>query len=109
MYIIGGLIKTMAGADIRDGCIRIRDGKIAEIGKRDEVAFHPAPCERVIEVRDGLIMPGIIEAHCHMGITEEKKGMEGDDCTVIKLSPQLRSSSSSIPYPNITMIWISPC
>lgn len=46
MYIIGGLIKTMAGADIRDGCIRIRDGKIAEIGKRDEVAFHPAPCER---------------------------------------------------------------
>ena len=51
MYIIGGLIKTMAGADIRDGCIRIRDGKIAEIGKRDEVAFHPAPCERVIEVR----------------------------------------------------------
>ena len=93
MYIIGGLIKTMAGADIRDGCIRIRDGKIAEIGKRDEVAFHPAPCERVIEVRDGLIMPGIIEAHCHMGITEDKKGMEGDDCneTVAPMTPYLRA------------------
>ena len=79
MYIIGGLIKTMAGRDIRDGCIRIQDGKIAEIGRRDEVKFHPAPCEQVIEIREGLIMPGMIEAHCHMGITEEKKWTEGDD------------------------------
>lgn len=93
MYIIGGLIKTMAGADIRDGCIHVRDGKIAEIGGRDEVDFHPAPGERVIEVRDGLVMPGIIEAHCHMGITEEKKGMEGDDCneTVDPVTPYLRA------------------
>ena len=35
MYIVGGLIKTMAGTDIRDGCIRIRDGKILEISERD--------------------------------------------------------------------------
>lgn len=93
MYIIGGQIKTMAGEDIEDGCIRIQNGKIAEIGKRDEVKFHPAPCERVIEIKDGLIMPGIIEAHCHMGITEEKKGMEGDDCneTVDPVTPYLRA------------------
>lgn len=93
MYIIGGLIKTMAGRDIQEGCIRIQDGRIAEIGSRDEVAVHPASGERVIEVRNGLIMPGIIEAHCHMGITEEKKGMEGDDCneTVDPLTPYLRA------------------
>lgn len=38
-------------------------------------------------------MPGIIEAHCHMGITEEKKGMEGDDCneTVNPITPYLRA------------------
>lgn len=93
MYIIGGIIKTMSGGDIADGCIRIADGKIAEIGKRDEVAFHPAVSERVLEVRDGIIMPGIIEAHCHMGITEEKKGMEGDDCNegVNPITPYLRA------------------
>ncbi len=93
MYIVGGHIKTMAGEDIRDGCIRITDGKIAEIGRREKISFHPAPRERVIEVRDGLIMPGIIEAHCHMGITEEKKGMEGDDCneTVDPVTPYLRA------------------
>lgn len=93
MYIIGGTIKTMAGGDIQDGCIRIENGKIAEIGKRDEVAFHPVSGERVIEVREGIIMPGIIEAHCHMGISEEKKGMEGDDCneTVNPITPYLRA------------------
>ena len=93
MYIIGGTIKTMAGGDILDGCIRIENGKIAEIGKRDEVDFHPVSGERVIEIRKGIIMPGIIEAHGHMGISEEKKGMEGDDCneTVDPMTPQLRA------------------
>lgn len=93
MYITGGIIKTMAGEEIADGCIHIVDGKIAEIGKRDEVAVHPAAHERVIDVRKGVIMPGIIEAHCHMGITEEKKGMEGDDCneTVNPITPYLRA------------------
>lgn len=93
MYIIGGTIKTMAGEDIPRGCIHIVDGKIAEIGRRDEIRIHPAASERVIEAENGLIMPGLIEAHCHMGITEEKKGMEGDDCneTVNPVTPYLRA------------------
>lgn len=93
MYILGGTIKTMTGEDIREGCIHIADGKIAEIGKRDEVTVHPASHERVLEINNGIIMPGIIEAHCHMGITEEKKGMEGDDCneTVDPVTPWLRA------------------
>ncbi len=83
----------MAGADIEDGVIHVTDGKIAEIGKRDEIAVHPASHEQVLEIRDGIIMPGIIEAHCHMGITEEKKAMEGDDCneTVNPVTPWLRA------------------
>lgn len=93
MYILGGVIKTMAGEDIQDGCIRIVDGKIAEIGRRDELKVHPVSHERVLEIKDGIIMPGIIEAHCHMGITEEKKGMEGDDCneTVDPITPYLQA------------------
>lgn len=98
MYIVGGLIKTMSNGDIRDGYIRVLDGKIAEIGKRDG-ALRPAPGERVILARDGLIMPGLIEAHCHMGITEEKKGMEGDDCneTVEPITPYLRAVDAVNP------------
>lgn len=95
MYILGGKIKTMDDAlgDMEDGIIHICDGKIQEIGRKGEVPFTPAAGERVIEIRDRLIMPGIIEAHCHMGITEEKKGMEGDDCneTVDPVTPHLRA------------------
>ena len=90
---MGGTVKTMVGKDIEDGCIHIIDGKIAEIGRRDEIVIHPASHEKVIEVPHGLIMPGLIESHCHMGITEEKKGMEGDDCneTVDPVTPYLRA------------------
>ncbi|MCM1213666.1 MAG: amidohydrolase [Lachnospiraceae bacterium] len=93
MYIIGGIIKTMAGADIEDGIIHVENGKITEIGTRDEIAVHPAGHEQVLEIKNGIIMPGIIEAHCHMGITEEKKAMEGDDCneTVDPITPWLRA------------------
>lgn len=93
MYIVGGTIKTMTGEDIPDGCIHVVDGKIAEIGRRDEIAVHPAAYEKVLEIENGLIMPGLIEAHCHMGITEEKKGTEGDDCNeaVNPVTPWLRA------------------
>lgn len=91
MYILGGKILTMAGKEIPEGIIHVQDGKITEIGTREEISIQPQ--EQVLVVKDSLIMPGIIEAHCHMGITEEKKGMEGDDCneTVNPLTPYLRA------------------
>ncbi len=93
MYIVGGTVKTMAGADIPDGCIHVADGKIKEIGRRDEICVQPVDGEQVLDVKGSLVMPGIIEAHCHMGITEEKKGMEGDDCNeaVEPVTPWLRA------------------
>lgn len=93
MYIVGGRILTMTGEDIPDGVIHIQNGKIVEIGSRDKVKVALSEQEKLIIVKDGMIMPGIIEAHCHMGITEEKKGMEGDDCneTVEPVTPYLRA------------------
>lgn len=93
MYIVGGKIITMAGEEISQGVIRIENGKIAEIGSAEEIPVNAGNGERVITVDNGIIMPGIIEAHCHMGITEEKKGMEGDDCneTVNPVTPYLRA------------------
>ncbi len=82
----------MAGRDILDGVIHIVDGKIQAVGEKGEIPIKPAPQEEILHVENKLIMPGLIEAHCHMGITEEKKGMEGDDCneTVNPITPYLR-------------------
>ncbi|MBP3205253.1 MAG: amidohydrolase [Lachnospiraceae bacterium] len=93
MYIVDGKILTMAGAVYEDGVLHIRNGKIVEVGEKGSVELHPENGECVLPVAGAWIMPGLIEAHCHMGITEEKKGMEGDDCneTVDPVTPYLRA------------------
>lgn len=101
-YIINGKIITMAeGADrtVKDvyenGYIRIENGKIAAMGEMEELSdgFAENGKTEVTDVNGRLVMPGIIEAHCHMGITEEKKGTEGDDCNenVEPVTPWLRA------------------
>ena len=84
-------IRSMAKAGTFDGSVLIKDGKIAEVSNEIELP-ESAECE-MIDVKHHLLMPGLIEAHCHMGITEEKKGQEGDDCneTVHPVTPMLRS------------------
>lgn len=96
MYIIHGNIKTMEGQDYEDGYLQIAEGKIAAIGNMKDC---PVLNGEVLDVQGNLVMPGIIEAHCHMGITEEKKGMEGDDCneTVNPITPQLRAIDAINP------------
>lgn len=93
MYIVGGRIKTMVSEDIERGIIRIQKGKITAVASVGEIPLQPAEGEEVLMVNGALVMPGIIEAHCHMGITEEKKGMEGDDCNenVNPITPYLRA------------------
>ena len=84
-------IRSMAKAGTFDGSVLIKDGKIAEISNEITLPTS-AECE-IIDVKHHLLMPGLIEAHCHMGITEEKKGQEGDDCneTVHPVTPMLRA------------------
>lgn len=102
MIIIHGNIKTMEEKDYKDGFIRIADGKIAEIGDMAECPRDVSEKdghEEILDARGNLVMPGIIEAHCHMGITEEKKGMEGDDCNenVNPVTPYLRAIDAINP------------
>ena len=96
MFIIHGNIKTMEGRDFADGYVEIADGKIVSVG---DVEDCPGAEGEVLDVQGSLVMPGIIEAHCHMGITEEKKGMEGDDCNenVNPVTPWLRSIDAINP------------
>ncbi len=101
LYIIGGKILTMAGEVWEKGYICIENGKIRELGPMKDGAPFPLPegGAEVINALGLLVMPGLIEAHCHMGITEEKKGMEGDDCneTVDPVTPYLRSIDAINP------------
>ncbi len=80
-----------ASEDAFTGSILVKDGKILEVSSRLTLPAS-ADCE-VIDVQHQHVYPGLIEAHCHMGITEEKKGKEGDDCNemVHPITPMLRA------------------
>ena len=95
LLIKNGKVLTMAGASFEKGCVLIENGKIKAIGETLEV---PSGCE-VIDATGCWVMPGIIEAHCHMGITEQKKGFEGDDCNEITdpVTPYLKAIDAINP------------
>lgn len=100
IYIIGGKIITMTGEIWEKGYLCIENGKITALGPMVNGAPFPLlEHATVINALGHIIMPGLIEAHCHMGITEEKKGMEGDDCNeaVDPITPQLRALDAINP------------
>mgnify|MGYP000506477990 CR=1 FL=1 len=57
MYIVGGRILTMAGREIPEGILQIRNGKIAQVGARGEVKLQPEEGEQVVIAKNSLIMP----------------------------------------------------
>lgn len=92
----------MEDRDYENGYVRIEQGRISAVGDMRECDRNLLKSRKdiqVIDAKGNLVMPGIIEAHCHMGITEEKKGMEGDDCNenVDPITPYLRAIDAINP------------
>ncbi len=97
LTIVHGKIKTMAQAYYQDGFLQIENGKITAVGDMKDCPAKSG--SGILDAKGNLVMPGIVEAHCHMGITEEKKGMEGDDCNenVEPVTPWLRAIDAINP------------
>lgn len=97
LLIKNGKILTMAGLSYDIGSVLIKDKKIFKVGK--EIAVDQKELSDTIDARDCWVMPGIIEAHCHVGITEEKKGFEGDDCNEMTdpVTPYIRGLDAINP------------
>ncbi len=95
LFIKNGHIFTMAGEIIERGNILIKDGKILEIGK-DLIA--PLDAE-IMDAEGKMVLPGFIDAHCHIGMWEEGMGFEGDDGNemVDPVTPQLRAIDAINP------------
>lgn len=98
MVIINGEIFTMEGESIENGYIRICGRIIAEIGKMS--SYHEKDKqERILDVKGAWVMPGLIEAHSHIGISEEKWGVIADDCNegTNPITPALRAIDALNP------------
>ncbi len=102
LLIKNGYIKSMAGADIPNGCVLIGDdGKILSVAEHID-----APEAAVIDAEGRLVTPGCVDAHCHIGLDNEACGWEGHDYNEMTdpITPQMRAIDSINPldeaFPN---------
>ncbi|MGL5756959.1 MAG: amidohydrolase [Paraclostridium sp.] len=75
ILIKNGKIITMVDKSYDKGCVLIEDNKIIKVSQdiQESDEMH------IIDAKGGWVMPGIIESHCHIGLSEEGIRFEGDD------------------------------
>ncbi|MEW6458047.1 MAG: amidohydrolase [Bacillota bacterium] len=95
LAITNGRILTMAGRDIPSGTVLIENGLIKAVGTGIGV---PDGAE-VLDAAGKLVLPGLIEPHCHVGIMEEIFREEGNDGNEYSdpVTPQLRAIDGVYP------------
>ena len=87
----------MENKTIERGYVRTEGNIIVDVGSMSTLA--PNNDEQILDVKGAWVLPGIIEAHCHIGITEEKWGIIGDDCNegTNPITPSLRAIDAINP------------
>ncbi len=97
MLITGGKIITMNDLVLENGYIKTTGKMISEIGDMNDLPENDN--DITLDVHGCLVMPGIIDAHSHIGIMEEKKGTIGDDCNECTnpVTPSLRAIDAINP------------
>ena len=73
--IVGGRVVPVTGEPIDGGTVLVDDGKVVAVGR--DVAV-PAGT-RVIDAAGSWVLPGFVEAHGHVGASEEGEGWAGQD------------------------------
>lgn len=67
ILIAGGTVVTMDAERrvLDDGAVLVRDGRIAAVGPRAEVAAVAGGAQ-VVDAADGLVLPGFVNTHTHL-------------------------------------------
>ncbi|MEG2174321.1 MAG: amidohydrolase [Oscillospiraceae bacterium] len=91
MYLINMKICPISGEEIANGFIRISGTKLSAIGPMN--SFVPQDDEETIDMCGTIALPGLIDAHSHLGMFGDGMGVEGDDGNEITdpITPQLRA------------------
>ena len=94
LLLKNGLIHTMTG-EAFSGDILIDGGKISAVGKD-----LSADSAEVIDLGGKFVLPGLIDAHCHIGMWEDGMGEEGADGNEIThpITPELRAVDGLNPF-----------
>jgi imidazolonepropionase-like amidohydrolase len=94
LLLKNGNLHTMT-QDAFTGDILVDNGKIAAIG-----ASLSADGAEVIDLKGQFVLPGLIDAHCHIGMWEDGMGEEGADGNEMTdpITPELRAVDGLNPF-----------
>ena len=67
MIVRARTVVTMDGPPIENGAVVVREHQILDVGRFDEIKTHNAG--EIIDLGDQLLLPGLINAHCHLDYT----------------------------------------
>ena len=91
MLILNGVVHPMDGPVIPRGFVAFEGEKLTAVGPMEAL---PAGAEGpVLDAEGGHILPGFIDAHCHLGLFGDALGFEADDGneSTDPCTPQLRA------------------
>jgi imidazolonepropionase-like amidohydrolase len=94
LLIKNARLLTMAGKDYENGYIAAEGGKITALGDSiAELDRLEAAAAEVIDAEGSYVLPGFIDAHCHVGMCEDSVGFEGEDVNEMTdpVTPHLRA------------------
>src|SRR5262249_61488712 len=72
----GGRVVPREGEPIDGGTVLLRDGKIAAV---EGPGFAVPDGADVVDAAGKWVLPGFIDAHAHVGVSEEAEGWAGQD------------------------------
>ena len=77
--------------------ILVKDGKIYKVGKINESDYE---ISQVIDAQGKYVTPGLVDAHCHVGMMESTIGWAGSDVNEITnpVTPELRAIDGIKPH-----------
>lgn len=95
LLIKNAKLLTMAGNEYDNGYIAAEGGKIIALGgdPAEAVKLETTGDPEIIDAKGHYVLPGFIDAHCHVGMWEDAVGFEGDDGNEMTdpVTPQLRA------------------
>lgn len=96
MLIHNGVVHPMDGPVIPRGYVWLEGEKIRAVGPEEELPMWDGPS---LDAEGGHILPGFVDAHCHLGMFGNALGFEADDGneSTDPCTPQLRAIDAVNP------------
>jgi imidazolonepropionase-like amidohydrolase len=95
LLITNAKIYTMEGRPIDSGWLKTENGVIKALGE----GTAPEASGDIVDARGGVLMPGFVDAHTHIGMSEDSLDFEGDDTNedTDPATPQLSAADAINP------------